>query len=114
MSRLIVITRPFLATGFHLAGVEAYPAEAADRVEDLIAGWLEDGEQGLVAIEETLLEGLDAALRRRLEASTRLQVIAIPGDGTAAPAASRQQRLAEMLRRAIGFQIRFGGEESNA
>ena len=36
MSRLIVVTRPALVTGFQLAGVDAYGAEDVETAQELI------------------------------------------------------------------------------
>ena len=43
MSRLLVVTRPDLATGFELAGVETFVVQDAEEAEELIGGWLDDG-----------------------------------------------------------------------
>jgi len=111
MSRLLVITRPDLAVGFHLAGVNAYGAETAEAAQELITGWLEAGESGLVAIDDGILEYLDAGVLARLEESPRLLYIAIPGGQPLGPQISQRHRIAAMIRQAIGFHITFKGEE---
>ena len=65
MSRLLVVTQPELASGFHLAGVDAFAAANAEEARQLIAKWLDSGESGLLGVDEKLLAGFDAAFRRR-------------------------------------------------
>jgi vacuolar-type H+-ATPase subunit F/Vma7 len=70
------------------------------------------GEIGLLAIDDGLLERMDPAFVRHLETSDRLPFLAIPGGRPLGPEASRRHRIAEMIRRAIGFHITFKGEET--
>ncbi len=113
MGRLIIVTRPWLTPGFQLAGVEAFAAQDADTAQQLVTGWLETGETGLLALDDGLLEGFDPALRRRLESADRLPCIAIPGGGPLEPGTSPRRQIAEMIRRAIGIHITFGGEQAH-
>lgn len=112
MSRLIIVTRPALVYGFQLAGVEAYGAEDVESAQELIENWLVTGEIGLLAIDDGLLERMDPVFVRRIETSERLPFMAIPGGRSLGPEASRKHRIAEMIRRAIGFHITFKGEEA--
>jgi vacuolar-type H+-ATPase subunit F/Vma7 len=112
MSRLLVVTRPALVHGFQLAGVDAYGAEDVESAQELIESWLIAGEIGLLAIDDGLLERMDPAFVRRIETSDRLPFLAIPGGRPLGPEASRKHRIAEMIRRAIGFHITFKGEET--
>ena len=112
MSRLIVVTRPALIHGFQLAGVDAYGAEDVESAQELIESWLGAGEIGLLAIDDGLLERMDPAFIRRLETSDQLPFLAIPGGRPLGPESSRKYRIAEMIRRAIGFHITFKGEET--
>jgi vacuolar-type H+-ATPase subunit F/Vma7 len=113
MSRLLVVTRPSLAPGFHLAGVEAYAAEDARAAQQLIGQWLEAGETGLLAVDEGLLAACDATFRRRLEAAERLPHIAFPCGEPLGPEAFGPKQIADLIRRAIGFHVTFRGEVAN-
>jgi vacuolar-type H+-ATPase subunit F/Vma7 len=110
VSRLLVVTRPSLAPGFQLAGVEAFAARDAEEAKQLIAEWLEAGEEGLLAIDDGLFDGFDSAFRRRLAAADHLPSLAIPGGESLGPPGSRRTHVAELMRRAIGFHITFKGE----
>lgn len=112
MSRLLVVTRPSLVAGFHLTGVDAFPAQDVESAQELIGGWLDTGEEGLLAIDEGLLERMEPAFLKRLQASAHLPYLAIPGGRPLGPESSRRHRIAEMIRQAIGFHITFKGEEA--
>lgn len=110
MSRLIVLTRPDQVIGFHLAGVDAYAAEDIEGAQEMIEAWVTSGEEGLLAIDDGLLERMDPAFIQRLNSIERMPYIVIPGGEPLGPEASRKYRIAEMIRRAIGFHITFKGE----
>ncbi|UCH60023.1 MAG: hypothetical protein JSV61_00710 [Anaerolineales bacterium] len=113
MSRLLVITRPSLVPGFHLAGVDAYGAEDVEAAQEMIATWLDRGETGLLAIDDGLFELLEPATVRQLEAYDQMPYLVIPGGSALGAEASRRARIAHTIRRAIGFHITFkdrGGE----
>ena len=112
MSRLLILTRPELVPVFHLAGVEAYAADDAEEAQRLVAGWLAAGETGLLAIDDGLFAGFEPAARRRLEASQQLPFMLLPGGEPLAPGSLRRRRIAELIRRAVGFHITFRGETS--
>ncbi len=112
MSRLLIVTRPNLAPGFQLAGVDVHGVEDVESAQELIAGWLAAGETGLLAIDEGVLAALDPALIRRLSTAEQLPFLAIPGGRAIGEEASRHYRILEMIRRAIGFHITFKGEDA--
>jgi vacuolar-type H+-ATPase subunit F/Vma7 len=107
LSRLLVVTHPSLAAGFHLAGVEAFAAADAQAAQEIVGGWLAAGERGLIAIDDDLLNGFDRGLVRRLEAAEGLYHLSIPSRRPDESEAARRRRIAEMIRRAIGFEITF-------
>ena len=111
MSRLLIITRPSLVPGFELARAEAYGVEDVESAEELIEELLNSGESGLLAIDDGILARLDPALVKRLDAAEQLPYLPIPGGQPLGPEATRRYRLAEMIRRAIGFHVTFKGEE---
>lgn len=110
MSRLLVVTRPSLVPGFHLAGVDAYGVEDTETAEELINDWLASGELGLLAIDDGLLERMTPAFINRLDSVEQIPYLAIPGGQPLGPEASRSHRLAQKIRQAIGIHITFKGE----
>lgn len=111
MGRLLVITRPNLQPGYQLAGVQAYAATGADEAAALIGRFLDSGEAGLLAVQEELLAGLRPDLRQRMNAAVELPYIALPGGEPASTAVSAHFFVSEMIRRTVGFQLTFGGDE---
>lgn len=111
MSQLLVITRPTLVSGFHLAGVEAYGAEDVETAQRLISDWLELGKADLLAIDDGLLAYMDEAFLKRLDASDTLLYLAIPGGQPLGPETSQKYRISAMIRKAIGFHITFKSED---
>jgi vacuolar-type H+-ATPase subunit F/Vma7 len=112
MSRLLIVTRPALVSGFHLAGVEAYGAGTVETAQKLVTGWLEIGESGLLAVDEKLLAEFTPAFRRRLEAAPYLPCVALPAGDEAGREGAIWHETAELIRRTVGFQITFPGERS--
>lgn len=110
MSRLIVITRPALQTGFLLAGVDAYPAEDVETVEEIIERLIAGGEVELLAIDNGLLNRMDPGFLSKVRSAEKIYMIAIPGGEPLGPEASRRYRIAEIARRVIGFSAVFREE----
>jgi vacuolar-type H+-ATPase subunit F/Vma7 len=111
MSQLFVLTRPSLVPGFQLAGVDTHGVEDVETAQELIAKWLDTGEVGLLAIDDGLLDHMDAIFLKRLSSSEHLLYIAIPGGKPLGPEASQRHRITALIRKAIGFHITFKGEE---
>jgi vacuolar-type H+-ATPase subunit F/Vma7 len=113
VSRLLVLTTPELATGYRLGGVAtievASPAEAAARLEELL-----EREDGVIAVHAPFFHALDRPLRRRLDALRAPLVVALPASTTAEQAQDRRQRLLQMLRQAVGYEITFGDERTTS
>lgn len=111
MSRLLVVTRPSLVTGFHLAGVDAYGVEDVETAQELISTWLDSGEVGLLAIDDGLLARMDPTFIKRMESAEQIPYLAIPGGQPLGEETSRRWRIAQTIRQAIGFHITFRGEQ---
>jgi vacuolar-type H+-ATPase subunit F/Vma7 len=111
MAQLTVITHPDLAPGFQLAGVKTYLAENAEIARHQLVELLDEGEAGVIAIDQPYLASLDPKTRRRIEEGYRPVVIGLPTGHAGTAEASRRRQLAELIRRAIGVRITFGGSE---
>jgi vacuolar-type H+-ATPase subunit F/Vma7 len=112
MSYLLVVTQPSLVPGFQLAGVNALGVSDFQASLEQVTSLLLAGEVGLLAIDEGLLEQIPPAFLHRLDSEFQVPFLAIPSGGPFTPGASRQQRLAQKMRLAIGFHITFKGEEA--
>lgn len=111
MSRFVVIAQSSIADGFRLASVETFGVEDVESAEELIAGFIREDERMLVAIEDGLLMELDPSVINRMEGSEKLLYIAIPGAVGTGLRLRREQRIAQMIRRAVGYHITFEGNE---
>ncbi len=111
MSRLVVIADPETALGFELAGVEVIRADDLESGRARLMELLNETNVGLVAVSAALLDKLDEATRRRVEASYKPVVVSLPTGGAALGLGRRREYLAAMIRRAIGFHITFPGQE---
>jgi vacuolar-type H+-ATPase subunit F/Vma7 len=110
MGRLIVVTAEDQVSGYRMAGVTSEAAASPEEALQIVSDIADAREGALVAVDESLLAGVDPAARRKLEESMDPIVVSIPS-GTRAGISDRRARLSEVLRRAVGFRIRFPGEE---
>ncbi len=101
-----VICRPAAVVGFSLAGLVAEPlAEVADPTPAITA-CLERSDLGVLLIEESIYDTLPPDLRTRLDRSARPVVVPFPGPAWSG-ARSAEDRVVELLRRAIGYRVRL-------
>jgi len=105
--RLLVLCRPASAAGFRLAGLPVLEvpdaAEATRRMHDLLA----DASLGMVLLESALHDALDDEVRRRIASRALPLVIPFPSPAWEERAAGADAYIIELLRRAIGYQVRL-------
>jgi vacuolar-type H+-ATPase subunit F/Vma7 len=101
-----VVCRPATAPGFTLAGLPTLVVpEAADPGAAVVA-LLGRADVGVVLVEEAIYDAVPADLRRRLDRSPRPVVVPFPGPAWAG-ARTAEERIVELLRRAIGYRIKL-------
>jgi vacuolar-type H+-ATPase subunit F/Vma7 len=109
MSRLLILTTRNLAVGYRLAGATtievASTAQTAATLEELLVT-----ETGVIAVHAPYFDALPRLLRRRLDALRIPLVVPLPAGTASVPVGDRRQRLLEMLRQAVGYEIIFGEE----
>lgn len=106
----MVITTPNLAPGFQLAGVETFAVDSVEQGEKILRQLLSGNEASLIVVWRGLLQAMSPALRRQIESSYHPVVMDIPGSMPTPAHGERRRQISELIRRAIGFQITFGGE----
>lgn len=111
MAQLVVIARPSVAPGYQLAGVKTYAAQDAKAALKLVEKVLVGGETSLLAIDEAFLDAFPDDYQQTLREHPDCLVIGLPSGERAELGVSRRERLAEGVRRAIGFQLPALGEE---
>lgn len=91
--------------GFGLAGVPADSVTGADPAETVEA-LLRRPDLGVLLLEERVYDTLSPELRRRVERSSVPVVVPFPSPGWTA-ARTAEDRVVELLRRAIGYRVRL-------
>ena len=104
--RMLVIARPQVGAGFHLAGatVVAEPdgAGAAERLQQLQS----DVDVGVVLVEDTLYRDLPEEFARTLRQWVSPIVVPIPGPSWSAESGAADY-IVQILQRAIGYRVRL-------
>jgi len=109
MSRLLVVTTGELVVGYRLAGVAAIEVASSAEAEATLEQLLEQ-ESGVIAVHAPYFYALGRPFRQRLDALRAPLVVPLPAGTASDQAEERRQRLLEMLRQAVGYEITFGNE----
>ena len=99
------LCRPASKAGFNLAGLEASVLPDGAHPGPLIDDLMGRTRVGVVLIEESIYDSLPEDLQRRLERSARPIAVPFPGPEWRA-VVSGEERVVELLRRAIGYRVR--------
>jgi vacuolar-type H+-ATPase subunit F/Vma7 len=102
---LRVVCTPSVSAGFALAGVPTIEVAEVDTAASSIAE-LGARETGVLLVEDTLYEQLPDELRRTLRRRALPIVVPFPGPSWARRDVAVQY-IVEILRRAIGYQVRI-------
>lgn len=109
-ARLVLVVPPEIGTGFRLAGAGVRLVETAPEAELAVTDLLDSGERGIVAVYEPWFRRFEPGLLSRLEASVAPVVVPVPSGLETEDPELRRARLAELLRRSVGYHITFGEE----
>ena len=104
--RVSLLSRPEVAPAFALAGLRPLMVSDADDAARRLTELLADSRVGLVLVEGPLYDALDPELQRRLSARPVPLVVPVPAPSWAEHAAA-DKVIVELLRRAIGYQVRL-------
>jgi len=110
MKKLVVVTKLDQVNGFRLAGIDAIGVNDINAVRRLIASWLTNKEEILLALDDGLFSKLGEDLTGKIYDSNDMLLVTIPGGPVSCAEVSRMQRIYEMIRHATGVKIRFKGE----
>jgi vacuolar-type H+-ATPase subunit F/Vma7 len=111
MAQLVIVTRPGITSGYLLAGVKTYAAADAKAAQEIVEELLVSGDVSLLAIDEAYMDAFPPDYLRQLQEHPDCLVVGLPSGERDGLAVSRRDRLAEGIRRAIGFQLPSLGEE---
>lgn len=107
MAQLIVVTDPDTALGFRLAGVETIEVVDAGEAANRLLSLLKSKEIGIVMYNEEYHTALPEQSRVALEESTAPVFFAVPARPAGRIGEPREECLARLLRRAIGYQLKI-------
>lgn len=112
--RMVVITDPTTAIGFRLAGVDTYGAEDASMAQDYLRRIIRQHDAGLVVINESFLNSLDADMRRHSEEGTIPVLIGLPAGNLQTAYGVCAVRMMDFIRRIVGWRITFAQKEGTS
>jgi vacuolar-type H+-ATPase subunit F/Vma7 len=101
-----VLCRSGTAAGFALAGLVPDIADDESAAEAALRTLLRRAEVGVVLLEEPLYRSLAPDLRTAVDRVAQPVVVPFPGPAWRA-AASAEEQVVELLRRAIGYRVRL-------
>lgn len=112
MRRVVIFTNSDIADGFRLAGVETLEGHDNDAVGNKakLLSLVNDDDVGIIGISEAYFSELDEPTRAKIEKLERPIIVSIPATRHLEVSEGRHAYLAKMIRRAIGFDIKIGGE----
>jgi len=114
MKKLVVVTTTDQMYGFRLAGINAIGVDEADDVRQLISSWLNNKEELLLAVDDSLFSKLSKEIIDRIYESENMLLVTIPDGPVSGAETSKRHRIFEMIRHATGTQIKFKGESNGA
>lgn len=107
MARLTVITDPDTTLGFRLAGIEVTEVTDADEAAERLLALLRAKETGIVLYNEEYRSALPEPYQAAMEESLTPIFFAIPVARTGRISERREEYLARLLRRTIGYQVKI-------
>lgn len=111
MSRLLILTTRELAVGYRLAGAAALEVTSTDEAQVRLAELLAV-EDGVIAVHAPYFYALPRPFLRQLDSLRTPLVVALPSGMVVEHRQDRRQRLLEVLRQAVGYQITFGEDRT--
>ena len=105
--KILVIMEKEVKPGFQLAGVEVWSAGDHLEAQELVERAMDDGKYGIIILEESFLDKFDPKIRNDVLDS--VVPLVVPINIKEAKKMGAAKYLEDMIRRAIGFQIRVRG-----
>lgn len=110
MTHMIIITKPDMADGFRLTGVDVRAVDSAQDASQIIHDLLSGKEAVILAIDDGLLGQLDPTLIKQVYKSDKTFLVTMPEGPMRMGEIKRMDRIYDMIRHATGVQIKFKGE----
>lgn len=107
MFSLTILTNEETAPGYRLAGVKVVEAQTPDAARGELVELLNDQKSGIIAIDENLATGIDAALQEKIDQLYRPVVVLLPASTNLAEQKSRRMLIERLVKKAIGFELKL-------
>jgi vacuolar-type H+-ATPase subunit F/Vma7 len=114
MKKLVIVTTTDQVKGFRLAGINAIGVDDVETVHLLISSWLNNKEELLLAIDDSLFSQLGKEMSDQIYEAENILLVTIPDGPVSGAETARKHRIFEMIRHATGTQIKFKGESNVA
>lgn len=110
---VVVLTDETMADGFRLAGTETQTVEDGPAAEAKLLELLDRQDIGIIAINEDWMEASSEKTRNRIDRLYKPIVVSIPTPTAGEAEDERGSRLARLIRKAVGFEIKVGGQSAS-
>lgn len=110
MTHMIVITKPEMADGFRLSGVDTRSVERVQDAASIIQEILHGDQPVVLAVDDGIFMQLDPALIKQAHKSNKTLLVTIPEGPMRVGEIKRMDRVYDMIRHATGVRIKFKGE----
>ena len=101
-----VVCAPGVMPGFALAGVAGEPVSREAEVVPVLQEVMRRRDVGVVLLQEDLYESLPSDIRAKVDRSAAPVVVPFPGPAWTGMATA-EERVIELLRRAIGYRVKL-------
>jgi vacuolar-type H+-ATPase subunit F/Vma7 len=105
--RVVVLCRPPSAAGFALAGLQPVAVQNGNEATRRLAELLADAGLAILLVESGLYDAFDDEARHLISSRALPLVIPFPGPEWTEHATAADAYVVELLRRAIGYQVRL-------
>lgn len=112
MKKLFVVTTTEQVKGYRLAGINSIGVDDLETTHKLISSWLNNKEEMLLAVDDSLFSQLDDEIIDRIYGSDNMLLVTIPDGPVSGAETAKKHRIFEMIRHATGSQIKFKGESN--
>ncbi len=110
MYKLTAIVPHGEGTGFELAGVRVREVSHHDDIAGVLDAEMNDDNNGIILMDEALLEALPPRIRKRADNSTIPLIVGVPIIRQWEYLHDRSEVIEGIIRRAVGYRIKITGD----
>ncbi|MCL2882146.1 MAG: hypothetical protein FWF45_04565 [Coriobacteriia bacterium] len=110
MYKFVAVTDERVADGFRLGGTEVITVDSVESMHQELTQLFEDESIGIIAVDERYEKAIDERLQKKIDSVYRPVVVMLPLADRLNVAEYMSGRLQDMIRRAVGFDIKLKKE----